>query len=59
MFQTSSKYITASLKKEDSEMDSLMLGAKDEENIALLNNDEVNQYINYVYDMYKIQDPLG
>jgi hypothetical protein len=32
--------------------------AKYQENIVLIDNDQVNEYISYVYDMYNIPDPL-
>ena len=35
-----------------------MLLSKHERNVPYLDNEEVNEYIQLVYDMYNIPDPL-
>lgn len=35
-----------------------MQSTKSDENIVLIDNREVSEYINYVYDMYDIRDPM-
>lgn len=55
MFDNSSKNIGLSTKREESGT----VGKDDERDIPLLDNQEVNEYIRYVYEIYNIPDPLS